>query len=414
MVSFKNFLTDKILKLIICTGVALVFLSFLVEGFSLADETSIFLVNQDLSLVTQRKIVNLVKGINWITFGPISEGAIVESIYPHIKGCQLLEQRFTSPSTVVWKVKSNLDGKEDLDVSYLTRGITWKINYQMKLDAEGKSICLSSFLTVENKKGESWMSAELCFGEPIEFKQKEEEEPLAEKKVENKKEVEEVDIDTGEVKVECQSNIVVKKAEEQFIYNLKTPVDLLRNDKKTFLLFYIPEIPVERVYLFDGEKYGDEVRQELSFVNPLSKSSNFCFPQGTLYIYQDTPGGERIYLGKGELNQLFPGQKTWIYLGSARGITGYRVQTFYKEIELTPVEKKAYGKDIAREYEYRLIFSNMRSFPIKIKVIEHFYGLWEILYSEPVNYERKEDKIIYYLDVPANSKRIIRYKAKII
>ncbi|MBC7188826.1 hypothetical protein H5U35_01225, partial [Candidatus Aerophobetes bacterium] len=71
-----------------------------------------------------------------------------------------------------------------------------------------------------------------------------------------------------------------------------------------------------------------------------------------------------------------------------------------------------YKKDIAREYGYRIILSNRYPFDVAVKVVEHFYGLWEILESSPVDFERKENIIIYTLEIPSQDKRIITYKAK--
>lgn len=357
-------------------------------------------------MIKQEKTISLNKGINRITFSPVSEGIIIESIYPYIEGCQFLEQKFSPPSTLIWKVSSDLEGEANLELAYLTRGVDWQVNYQVLIDAEEKNLFLSSSLTVENKKGASWWDVDLNFIRSIKFEQLKERVYLEESPAET--------TGFGHSQIKYEFNVTVRKDKEHIIYHLNTPIDLLKTDIKTFPLFSISDIPGKKVYLFDGEKYGDEVREEISFRNPLDEASDFFFPEGNLYIYKNTPDGKRIYLGSRKLNQLPPGGKARIYLGPARGITGYRIQTFYREMELTPVEKKAYEKNMAREYGYRLIFSNMRSYPVTIKVIEHFYGLWKILESEPQNYEKTKEEIIYYLEVPANSYRVINYRAKII
>ena len=88
------------------------------------------------------------------------------------------------------------------------------------------------------------------------------------------------------------------------------------------------------------------------------------------------------------------------------------MQPSFREIELQPAEKKNYNKSIAREYSYRLIFYNYRLSPVKIKVIEHFYGQWEILESNPQNYIKEGDTVTYQIEVASQGKKEIYYKAR--
>lgn len=392
-------------KILFATG--LLFLSFIFIPYIWAQENRIFLLDQGLSLVEQKKVVILKKGINKVTFSPLPEGIIPESIYPELGECEFLEQSFLSPSALTWKVSSKIEGQTELKITYLTKGINWKINYQIEIDEQEKYFNLFAWLSVENKSGVNWSSVSLGFIEARAFQyspQKREGPSFWEEKSEK----------SDNPAVEFQSNITVEVKKEDVIYYLNAPVDLEKDRVKTFLIFSILNIPTYKVFLFDGEKYGNEVREELFFKNFLDENLNLFFPQGKLYIYKDISGGEKLYIGTQDLPQLPPGGESFIYLRAARGITGQRVQTFYKEMELSPVEKKFYKKEVTKEYGYRLVFFNLRPTPVVIKVIEHLYGLWEILESDPQNYQEMRDRIIYELKIPPHTKRIIKYKARMI
>ena len=88
------------------------------------------------------------------------------------------------------------------------------------------------------------------------------------------------------------------------------------------------------------------------------------------------------------------------------------MQTFFQEVPLQPLEEESGNKSRAKEYSYWLIFYNYRLSLVKIKVTEHFYGQWEILESNPQNYIKGDDTIIYQIEVPSQSKKEIYYKAK--
>jgi len=381
----------------IVSGLSFLGLLFLVTSTIQAQESRILLLNQNLALIEQKKVIILNKGVNQLNFSSVDEEIILESVYPQLKGCRFLEQKFLPPFTLVWKVESEIKGGAELKITYLTRGISWKINYQMEIDGEGKFLNLFAWLSLENKGGVNWWDTDLAFLRDLIFNRQQE----------DKKE-------EKPVVINYHSNMSVTKQKEKLLFFLNKPISLGKNETKTFLLFSLFKMPFEKIYLFDGERYGDVVREELSFTNPFEKTSNFFLPEGTVYIYKTSPEGRKFYLGSEKLAQIPPGGEARIYLGPARGITAQRIQTFYREVQLSPVEKRVYKKEVAREYEYRLVLFNSRSIPVKVKIIEHFYDLWEILESDPPVDEEKKDKIIYQIEIPPQSQKIVKYRAKII
>lgn len=361
-------------------------------------------MDQNLSLVQENTTVILNRGINQITFSPVSNGIIEKSIHFELTGCQFLEKRFLSPLLLDLKVKSQIEGQKNLKLTYLTRGINWDVHYQLERDIEKDHLNITAWLSVENKNKAGWENANLSFTQERSFSAQME---TIEALPENKK-------SSVSAKVSPQSNISVKKQEDSILYCLQEPVVLEKEQKKTFFLFSFSHIPVNEMYVFDGEKYGDEVRELLCFTNPEQESSNFFFPEGKGYIYEREPGGRNFYVGTQQIPQLAPGQQTNIYLGLARGINAQRVQTFYREVKLSPVEKQVYNKDVAREYGYHLVFTNLRSSSVQVRVIERFYGEWKILESDPPDYLEKHNRIIYMLEIPPKTQKIIDYKARII
>lgn len=381
-------------------------LFFVFTPYLQAQGDRIFLLDQGLSLVEQRRVVVLKKGINKIIFSPLPEGMVKESIYPQLKGCRFLEQSFSSPSSLTWKVNSKIDGQEELKVTYLTKGINWKISYQMEIDEKERYFNLFAWLSLENKTDMSFSSVKLAFvRERIFQSQVKKEGDLSSPGNPSKK------VNLNPL---VQSNTRIDVKGEDIIYYLNMPVELEKNQAKTFLIFSLLNVPVSKVYLFDGEKYGDEVREEISFKNLFDSNLNFFLPAGKIYIFRDISEGEKLFVGTQDLPQVPPDAQSFIYLRSARGITGRRIQTFYKEVQLGPVEKNIYKKEVAREYGYQLIFFNSRATPVVIKVVEHLYGFWEILESNPQNYREMRDRIIYELNVPPHTEKIIKYRARII
>lgn len=381
--------------------------------------TKLTLFPQNLTLVEQKKTVTLRKGINQIKFSPICKQILLDSVYPYAEGCQFLEEKFISPSTLSWKVKSEKDAQVSFGVLYLTQGIKWEIYYKAELGREAKFINLMSWAKVVNKSEMDWGPVQITFSTQSPFSEEKEWMPLKEEDtpsqivssstVEISSEAITVFSESMET-VSITSNVTIYWQEEEISYSLLSPVNLDYNQEKRIWLFSLQNIPVKRVYSFDGERYGDEVREEIAF--EIEDELNFILPSGRIYLYGIDSKGKRIYLGEKRLPQTLPGETCNIYLGPAKGILGERVQTFFQEIPLQSLEEKFRNKSMVREYSYWLIFYNYRSSSVKIKVIEHFYGHWEILESNPQNYIKEADTIIYQIEVPSRAEREIYYKAK--
>ena len=408
------------LKIIIFSCLIIINLSLSISALSKVTRLTIF--SQNLALVEQVKTVSLEKGINQIIFNPVSKQIILDSVYPYAQGCQFLEERFIPPSTLSWKVESEKNTQVPFRILYLTRGIKWEINYQAELGREAKFMNLIGWAKVENESGVNWGPIQIAFstwspspeeqGKQEKIPLKKENTPpqvISSSTVKISSEIATVSSESKKT-VSITSNATTYWREGEIFYSLHSPINLDNNQEKRIWLFSLQDIPVEKVYSFDAEKYGDEVREGVTF--KIEDGLNFILSSGWIYLYGIDLNGRRVYFGKKKLPQTLPGQICNIYLGPAKGILGERVQTSFREIELQPAEKKFYNKSIAREYSYRLIFYNYRLSPVKIKVIEHFYGQWEILESNPQNYIKEGDTVTYQIEVASQGEKEIYYKAR--
>lgn len=388
---------------------------------ALSEITKFTLFPQNLTLVEQTKTVTLKKGINQINFSPVSKQIILDSVYPYAEGCQFLEEKFIPPSTLSWKVKSEKDAQVSFGVLYLTQGIKWEIYYKAELGKEAKFINLISWVKVANESEIDWGPVQITFSTQSPFSEdkewvfleKEDTSPwvVSSSTVEISSGVIVVSSESIET-VSIASNVTIcwQQEEEEILYSLLSPINLGYNQDKRIWLFSLQNIPAEKAYNFDSERYGDEVREEIAF--DIEDELNFILPSGRIYLYGIDSNDKRIYLGEKRLPQTLPGETCNIYLGPAKGILGERVQTFFQEVPLQPMEEGSRNKGIVREYSYWLIFYNHRSSSVKIRVIEHFYDHWEILESNPQNYTKEAGTIIYQIEVPSQAKREIYYKAK--
>jgi len=300
-----------------------------------AEVTRITILSQDLNLVEQTKTVKVGRGISRLIFGPVTKMIILDSVYPQAEGCEFLEQEYVSDSLLSWKVKSEVEGETLLRVSYLATGLTWKLNYQVQVDREAKFMDLSAWANIENKSGVDLSQVYLIL-------------------------MMETSLKEGEEELPSHENLLKSPSffpQSSFSYSLPYPVTLKDGEKKRILLSPLSQshIPVKKTLLFDGDKYGEEIREELVFENTQESGLGNFLPSGKIYIYKIDPEDKIAFIGKDNLNQISPQGKRSIYLGQARGIEVEKVQTYYQQLES--------GE---KEYGYIIVFHNFRESPVKI------------------------------------------------
>ena len=64
----------------------------------------------------------------------------------------LPEGLITQP-TLVWQVNSNSSGKQDVELSYQTRGMNWHAEYVVVLNEDDTELDLNSWVSVDNQSG---------------------------------------------------------------------------------------------------------------------------------------------------------------------------------------------------------------------------------------------------------------------
>lgn len=367
----------KIISLLAEVVILWLYLPLLVRAQPSITRLTIFPNN--LNLVEKVRRIKLKVGINEITLGPVEKGVILDSVYPQAEGCEFLEQEYSSNSLLSWKVRSEKEEETTLRVVYLTTGLTWKVSYQVTVGKEDRFMNLSAWATVENKSGTNFSQVYLTLTKQLPRQTKQEEE----------------EVSRGNLSESYLSD------SKNFSYSPRYPITLRSGEKKRILLFTSSHIPIKKVYLFDGAKYGEEVREEILLKNSLDLGLGMPLPQGPVYVYKMGLADRINFIGQDILPQTPPEKEVRIFLGEAKDLEGERIQTSYQQL---PNSEKEFG--------YKLILYNSADLPMTVEVVEHFYGEWTILESKPENYIKEENFVVYEVEVPAGQTQEIQYKVR--
>lgn len=290
--------------------------------------------------------------------------------------------------TLIWQVYSPAAGKRNVLTSYLTDGMSWKANYILKTSADDMKADIKGWVTVNNKAGTSYESAKLKLvaGEvhrvvkPAHISRDEAVTATAEETYEGAKD-----------------SFAEESLFEYHLYTLERPATLRNNQVKQLSLLSVDSIPVEKELVFDVSK-SNEVQAALSLNNSKANGLGMPLPAGVLRVYKADSEGQLQFLGEDSTEHTPKDEEVKVVIGNAFDVTGTRTQTSYNKISL----------NLWRE-SYETEIKNHKSEPQKVKIVEHFYGDWEITNtSDP--YEKKDAFIAEWeITVPADGSKKVTY-----
>ncbi|WP_292375862.1 DUF4139 domain-containing protein [Methanosarcina sp. UBA411] len=290
--------------------------------------------------------------------------------------------------TLIWQVYSPAAGKRNVLTSYLTDGMSWKANYILKTSADDMKADIKGWVTVNNKAGTSYENAKLKLvaGEvhrvvkPAHISRDEAVTATAEETYEGAKD-----------------SFAEESLFEYHLYTLERPATLRNNQVKQLSLLSVDSIPVEKELVFDVSKSND-VQAALSLNNSKANGLGMPLPAGVLRVYKADSEGQLQFLGEDSIEHTPKDEEVKVVIGNAFDVTGTRTQTSYNKI----------SSNIWRE-SYETEIKNHKSEPQKVKIVEHFYGDWEITAtSDP--YEKKDAYTAEWeITVPADGSKKVTY-----
>ena len=286
--------------------------------------------------------------------------------------------------TLVWQIYSPTAGKRDLLISYLTGGLSWTANYIVKTNADSTKADIKSWVSIDNRAGVTFEDAtlKLVAGDV--------------NRVSNYVSMYDAASGAAQAPV-AKEGISSSSFSEYHLYTLDKPVTLMKNQAKQISLFSADSVPVQKELVFDSWK-GDKVQVVLNMQNSEAEGLGNPLPKGTIRVYQPDSEGKLQFIGEDQIDHTPKGEKIQITVGNAFDIAGKRTQTGYEQI----------SNSIQRT-SYKIELNNSKSEAQKVKVVEHFYGDWEIINSSDKYTKTDASTVEFWVSVPPNGTKILTY-----
>lgn len=245
-----------------------------------------------------------------------------ETIYTLNKPTQVLfshipKQMITKPS-LLWNIEAQTAGKLEIDLKYLTQGISWKSDYVLSLSKD--TFDLIGWITVNNTSGVAYENAEItCLaGEVNKVKKK-------------TKRMNRMLYATSASPAMDTNTIKEESFAGYHIYKIPFRETIENKQQKQIRFIEKKAIAYRQYGLYKNAYFSDNGETKLVFINTLTfentKKNNMgiSLPKGTLRMYQKDSRNQTHFIGEDRLGNVAEDENVTVRIGTLFDAVGEKI-----------------------------------------------------------------------------------------
>lgn len=305
--------------------------------------------------------------------------------------------------TLVTELQSRRAGPQDMELSYLTGGLSWRADYVAELSADDASLDLNGWVTLTNQSGTTYANAklQLVAGD---VNRVQEEVRRARKEVA-----------LSGAAAPMADAMAQESLFEYHLYTLNRPTTLAENQTKQVALMSASGVPVTKQLLFSGGDYyyqssvGD-IGQKLKaavyveFSNRESARLGLPLPKGVVRVYKRDSAGNAQFVGEDRIDHTPKNETVRLHLGDAFDVTADKKQTDFKRRE--PTNRASYVYESA----YEIVLRNAKSEPVTVTVREPVPAEWTMLNETHPHTKAAAGTAEWRIAVPSGGSTTLKYR----
>jgi hypothetical protein len=307
--------------------------------------------------------------------------------------------------TLVIKLENGLDTAQELELAYLTGGLSWRADYVGELSADEGSLDLTGWVTLSNQSGTSYRDArlQLVAGDVNVVKQLEPPGMRAMSRM---------------AAMEADGAMAEEALFEYHLYTLPRPTTIADNQSKQVALLGATAVPVRKELVFEGRDYyyrsqrGEigvklkaGVRLELD--NHEDANLGMPLPRGIVRIYKDDAQGNAQFVGEDRIDHTPKNETARLQLGEAFDVTADKVQTDFKKLSGSGPWQYQF------ESAYRLEIKNAKPEAVRVEVQEPIPGDWQMLEESHPHEKASSNLAVWHIEVPPEGDTTLTYRVRV-
>lgn len=328
-----------------------------------------------------------------------SDGRIVLSPTGEVEVMELPEGLISKP-TLMWDLTADKTQAANVELSYITQGMSWNASYVLTLDGAGKAD-LQGWVTLNNQSGVAYENAKLKLlagevnqvpkfggrgggaGAPMELRM--------------------AKSDTG---------FQEESLFEYHLYTLGRPATLKNKETKQLSLLEGKNVPVKKRIIVDSlQGFSDYYPSEgevgtgpqspqvrIDFVNDKASNLGMPLPAGKIRLYQRDKSGSVQMLGEDMIRHTPKDENVSVVVGRSFDIVSERKRTNYKRLSNTSFRET-----------FEIELRNRKDVPETVTVIERHWGDWKVTEKSEDFTKISSNAMQFTIALKANEVRKVAY-----
>jgi len=306
--------------------------------------------------------------------------------------------------TLVISLVNPVAGPQNLELSYLTGGLSWRADYVAELNADDDRLDLNGWVTLTNQSGAAYPNArlQLVAGDLHRVR----------------------DATQGPREVMAMAAKVADAAEmqqeslfEYHLYTLQRPATLAENQTKQVALMSAGRVPVRKEFLLEGANYyysgqHGELGQKIKvgvFVEFDNKGDDLGvpLPRGVVRVYKRDNKGNAQFVGEDRIDHTPKNETVRLKLGDAFDITADKKQTAFQKLSGTSRYNYVF------ESAYEIVLKNAKPEAVVVSVREPMPGDWTMVSESQPHTKAASGTAEWKVKVPAEGKTTLTWRVRV-
>ncbi len=309
--------------------------------------------------------------------------------------------------TLVLQLQTATSRPQQLELSYLTGGLSWRADYVAELNNDDSRLDLNGWVTLTNQSGTSYPNAQLQLvaGDVNrvrdEMKQARRSVPMAAMSMES-----------------GAADMVEEGLFEYHLYTLNRLTTIANNQTKQVALLSAQAVPVKKQFLLKGQNYyyqssyGDlgqkiKIGVYVEFQNSEKANLGMPLPKGIVRVYKKDSKGNAQFVGEDRIDHTPKNEEVKLKLGDAFDVTANKKQVDFKKLT-------AFGKyRYAAESAYEIVFKNAKPEAVVVTVQEPVPGEWKIVSESHKHSKEAAGTAVWQVKVPPEGEATLSYRVEV-
>ncbi|MFK8029296.1 MAG: DUF4139 domain-containing protein [Gammaproteobacteria bacterium] len=303
-------------------------------------------------------------------------------------------------------MNNNGGGTQDLELSYLTGGLSWKADYVAELSNDDGELDLMGWVTLNNQSGATYNNAtmQLVAGDVNQVQ------PAINQRMMKSR---------GMMAESAMADTSMSEESlfEYHLYTLGRPTTIADKQTKQVSLLTAAGVGVKKELVLQGSNYyysssygdiGQKIKLGVfvQFQNEKSEGLGVPLPKGIVRVYKKDSKGNAQFVGEDSIDHTPNKERVRLKLGEAFDVTANKKQTDFK------VRERVVKKNVF-DSSFEIELKNAKKEVVEVIVREPIPGDWEMLNESEKHRKISAGTAEWKVKVPAEGSKKLTYTVRV-